>query len=142
MNMNRNGFLVLALGLVAAAPSAKSSIVTYRDTGCGCCGGWVAAARAAGFNVALHDLPRSERLKRFAIPDSSAGCHTSFVAGYLVEGHVPLDIVARLLRERPRVRGIVVPGMPTGVAGMEGPRTGPLDVMTLEAHPRLYARVP
>jgi hypothetical protein len=141
MKMNRNGFLVLAIALVAAAPGAKTSIVTYRDEGCSCCEGWVAAARAAGFDVALHDLARPDRLKRFRISESSAGCHTSLVAGYLVEGHVPLDIVARLLRERPRVRGIGVPGMPTGVAGMGGSRSGPLDIMTLEDRPRLYARV-
>lgn len=141
MNMNRNCFLVLAIGLTAGAPKPKTSMVTYRDTGCGCCEGWVKAARAAGYDVGLHDLDRVERLRRFALTDATAGCHTTLVGGYLIEGHVPLDIVARLLRERPRLRGIGVPGMPSGVAGMDGPRNGPLDVMTLEARPRLYARV-
>jgi hypothetical protein len=139
--MNRNGFMVLALGLIAATPRTKTSIVTYRDTGCTCCEGWVKAARAADYDVALHDLDRAERLHRFALTDATAGCHTTIVGGYLVEGHVPLDIVARLLRERPHLRGIAAPGMPTGVAGMGGLRTGPLDIVTLEAHPRIYARV-
>jgi hypothetical protein len=140
MNMKRNGFLVLAFGLMAAAPRTKTSMVTYRDTGCGCCEGWVKAARAAGYDVALHDLDRTERLRRFGLTEATAGCHTTMVGGYLVEGHVPLDVLARLLRERPRLRGIAVPVMPTGVAGMGGSRTSPLDIVTLEAHPRIYAR--
>ncbi len=99
------------------------------------------AARAAGYAVALRDLDHDVRLKRFALTDAAAGCHTSLVDGYVVEGHVPLEVLARLLRERPHLRGIAVPGMPTGVPGMDGARLQPLEVMTLAAHPRVYARV-
>jgi hypothetical protein len=135
---------LLATGLLGvAAPShAAMRIVTYRDPGCGCCEGWVAAARKAGYDVTLHELDRSVRTRRFGLTDATAGCHTSLVNGYVVEGHVPFDVVARLLRERPRIRGIAAPGMPTGVPGMDGPRTGPLEIMTLESHPRVYARLP
>ena len=142
--MNRALFtsLLSASLLGAAAPAAATRIVTYRDRFCGCCEGWVNAARKAGYHVDMHDLERTERLRRFGLTDAAAGCHSSLVSGYLVEGHVPLDIVARLLRERPRVRGITAPGMPTGVPGMDAPRAGPLDIMTLERHPRIYAHVP
>jgi hypothetical protein len=140
--MYRRMFLAAgaAAGLLGAAPR-KTRIVTYRDLGCGCCEGWVAAARTAGYSVEMHDLDRTERTRRFGLTDATAGCHTSLVGGYVVEGHVPLDVVARLLRERPRIRGIAAPGMPMGVPGMEGPRIGLLDIVTLEPHPRLYARV-
>jgi hypothetical protein len=81
-------------------------------------------------------------MRRFGLTDATAGCHTSLVNGYVVEGHVPFDIVARLLRERPHIRGIAAPGMPTGVPGMDAPRAGSLDIVTLEARPRVYARLP
>jgi hypothetical protein len=144
-SMTRTVFAsLLATGLlgVAARSNASTRIVTYRDPGCGCCEGWVAAARKAGYEATIHDLDRSVRMRRFGLTDATAGCHTSLVNGYVVEGHVPFDIVARLLRERPRIRGIAAPGMPTGVPGMDAPRAGPLEIVTLEARPRVYARLP
>ena len=142
--MTRTAFAsLLAMGLlgVAAPSNAATRIVTYRDPGCGCCEGWVAAARKAGYAVTLYDLDRNMRTRRFGLTEATAGCHTSLVNGYIVEGHVPFDIVARLLRERPRIRGIAAPGMPTGVPGMDAPRAGPLEIVTLEARPRVFARV-
>jgi hypothetical protein len=141
--MRRRVFLVAgaAATLLGAAPR-RARIVTYRDRGCGCCEGWVAAARTAGYSVEMHDVDRAERIRRFRLSDATAGCHTSLVGGYIVEGHVPLDVVARLLSERPHIRGITAPGMPTGVPGMDAPRPGPLDILTLEHPPRLYVWVP
>lgn len=140
--MKRIAFLpIVAAGLLAAAPRAAKRITTYRDIGCGCCEGWVGAARAAGYAVDLHDLDRTERMRRFALTEATAGCHTSLVESYIVEGHVPFEVLARLLHERPRIRGIALPGMPSGVPGMDGPRGGPSEVVTLEKTPRVYARV-
>jgi hypothetical protein len=52
------------------------------------------------------------------------------VGGYVIEGHVPADLVQRLLREKPKVAGIAVPGMPVGSPGMEmGDRKDPYDVL-------------
>ncbi len=140
--MRRNEFIpLLATVLLAAAPPRMPHVVTYRDRGCGCCEGWAKAARSAGYVVQLHELDRGERLKRFGLTAMTAGCHTSVVSGYIVEGHVPFDILAKLLRERPRIRGIALPGMPTGVPGMDGARAGGWDVLTLEVAPRIYARI-
>jgi len=142
--VKRFHFLILSATapLLGAAPrSPGRHMTTYRDVGCGCCEGWVAAARAAGYSVELHDLERAERLRHFGLTETTAGCHTTQISGYLIEGHVPLDIVARLLHDHPRTRGIGISGMPSGVAGMSGPRSGPLNVHTLDAHPRLYARI-
>ena len=139
--MDRSHFITLALAapLLGAAPS-RGRMVTTRDSGCGCCESWVGLARTAGYRVELHDLDRAERMRRFGLTDATAGCHTTQIDGYLIEGHVPLDVVARLLRERTKTRGIGIAGMPTGIAGMDGPKM-PVTVMTLDARPRAYARV-
>ena len=57
------------------------------------------------------------------LPVGLESCHTAFVGGYLIEGHVPADVIERLLRERPEIAGLSVPGMPMGSPGMEGPYT-------------------
>ncbi len=142
--MKRNHFLVFfaaaATPLLGVA-SPRGRMVTTRDAGCGCCESWVGLARSAGYTVELHDLDRSARLRRFGLTENTAGCHTTQIDGYLIEGHVPMDIVARLLRERPKTRGITVPGMPTGIAGMGGSRPDSTTVLTLDARPRVFARV-
>jgi hypothetical protein len=76
--------------------------------------------RKAGFTVTVTEEPALERIKREqGVPASMGSCHTSLVGGYVVEGHVPADVVQQLLTERPKVKGIVVPGMPLGSPGME-----------------------
>ena len=56
---------------------------------------------------------------RKRLPESLRSCHTATLDGYIVEGHVPADVIRQLLRDRPRVEGIAVPGMPAGSPGME-----------------------
>lgn len=129
-----------SIQLLGAAPSPVE-MTTYRDTGCSCCENWTKVARAAGYRVTLHDLERAERLRRFGLTEATAGCHTTRVAGYIVEGHVPIDVIAKLLRERPKTRGIGIAGMPLGIAGMGGERAASTTIMTLDTPPRVYARV-
>lgn len=87
--------------------------------------------RANGFrvkSVAVEDTG-IER-KRRGIPDALGGCHTAVVDGYAIEGHVPAREIKRLLAEKPRARGLAVPGMPAGSPGMESPdRRDPYDVL-------------
>jgi hypothetical protein len=68
------------------------------------------------------------------VPSALAACHTALVAGYIVEGHVPVDLIDRLLRERPSVVGIAVPGMPPGSPGMEtsGQPAAPYQVLAFD----------
>jgi hypothetical protein len=76
--------------------------------------------RANGFTVKEDNVSDVGAIKRrYAVPPPLEGCHTALVDGYVVEGHVPADLIDRLLRERPRVAGIAVPGMPIGSPGME-----------------------
>jgi hypothetical protein len=77
------------------------------------------------------------------VPESIRSCHTATVGGYIVEGHVPAAVVKRLLRERPRIAGIGVPGMPAGSPGMESPAPVAYDVLAWRANGEtfVYARV-
>ena len=137
--MNRRMFLAAAL-VVTAAPAVASPprlATIYRDTGCSCCEGWAAAVQNAGYRVDLRELEHDERVRRFRISADLAGCHTAFIGGYMVEGHVPLGAIDKLLRERPRMRGIATPGMPSGTPGMPGPKA-PVRVVALDDPNRLY----
>jgi hypothetical protein len=92
--------------------------------------------RKHGFVVDEHDTSDLPALKRrLKIPDQLASCHTATVDGYVVEGHVPADLIDRLLAERPKVVGLAVPGMPVGSPGMEIPGQAPqrYDVLAFDA---------
>ncbi len=101
---------------------ARPKMTVYRDPGCGCCEKWVKLAERAGFATTMIDHPDMAAVKlRHGVPRQLASCHTAIVDGYAIEGHVPFAAVARLLRERPALAGIAVPGMPRGSPGMEMP---------------------
>jgi len=112
------------------AKAAATAITVYRARTCGCCGKWAEHLKAAGFDVTVNLLdnvayaPGRER-----VPQSLLSCHTAFVGRYVVEGHVPADVIKDLLRKRPAVEGIAVPGMPLGSPGMESPTPQPYDVI-------------
>lgn len=71
--------------------------------------------------------------RRHGIPDKAGGCHTAVIAGYAVEGHVPAREIRRLLKERPRAKGLAVPGMPAGSPGMPSDRPQPYDVLLVKS---------
>jgi hypothetical protein len=78
--------------------------------------------RASGYAVRTEDLDDLRPIKRkLGVPEALQSCHTAVVEGYVIEGHVPADVIDRLLRERPAVAGLAVPGMPVGSPGMEAP---------------------
>lgn len=145
--------LPAALALLAAAvaqaesPAARLPTVTvYKSPICGCCSKWIDHLEHAGFSVRAVDLRDLRPVKRSkGIPPALASCHTAEVDGYLVEGHVPAETVLRLLRERPAVKGLAVPGMPIGSPGMEqGDRVQPYAVVTFggDGGPAVYERRP
>lgn len=105
---------------VGALPATGADITVYRNAGCGCCGQWAEHMRQAGHSVTIVDGEDMSVIKKtHGVPEALHSCHTALVEGYVVEGHVPADDVARLLREKPAVKGIAVPGMPLGSPGME-----------------------
>jgi hypothetical protein len=82
--------------------------------------------RQHGFSVKTENLQDLRPIKaKHGVPADLEACHTALVGGYVVEGHVPADVIVRLLREQPRVLGLAVPGMPIGSPGMEVPGRPP-----------------
>jgi hypothetical protein len=121
---------------MSLAPQAKKpEIRTFKQVGCGCCELWARHMRAAGYTVTITEAPDLPAIKRqHGVPPQMESCHTSLVGGYVVEGHVPSDVVDRMLAEKPRVKGIAVPGMPMGSPGMEqGGRADSYKVLTFDA---------
>ena len=113
-------------GKAPARPAALPAMTVYKSASCGCCHLWVEHARANGFTVRTIDTEDLAKVKaELGVPGTLQSCHTVVVANYLVEGHVPADDVKRMLKEKPAIRGIAVPGMPVGSPGMEqGPVSG------------------
>ena len=114
------------------AEPALPNVVVHKTATCGCCKLWVERLRGAGFPVEVRDVDNLNPVKqRVGIPYGMGSCHTAEVGGYFVEGHVPMDDIKRLLRERPDAKGITVPGMPAGSPGMEVPsgEVQPYDVV-------------
>lgn len=117
----------LALGLAPLAAGAAepvSEVQVWKDPNCGCCKDWIAHMQANGFSVRVHEQGNNAARSRLGLPRQYGSCHTALVGGYVVEGHVPVADIRRLLRERPQALGLAVPGMPIGSPGMDGPAYG------------------
>ena len=127
----------------ATAPAAKPiAIKVYKTPQCGCCKAWMQHLSKNGFQVETVDLPDLAMVKqKYGVKPALEACHTALVNGYVVEGHVPADVIKRLLRERPAVVGLSVPGMPAGSPGMEGAMKERYDVLTFDraGRSRVYA---
>jgi hypothetical protein len=133
--------LVAALGGVSANAEGPRTATLYKNPQCGCCEGYADYLRANGFEVTVkptHDLPLLHR--QYGVPEPLVGCHTTLVDGYVVEGHVPINAVLRLLSERPNIKGISLPGMPAGSPGMFGEKTEPFTIYEIGDEPaEVYA---
>ena len=142
----RTTALALSFVLVAAlTPMAQvaTPITVYKTPTCGCCGKWIDHMRQSGFAPKVTDLPNLSMVKQSAgVPENLQSCHTSMIGGYAVEGHVPADVVRQLLKEKPAVAGIAVPGMPLGSPGMEqGPQKDKYNVVAFgkDGSQKVYA---
>jgi len=111
---------ILAAGLLLAPVTQAAEVLVYKSPTCGCCKQWVKHMEANGFKVTTRDMLDLSPVKmQNGVLPELASCHTAIVDGYVIEGHVPAQDVRRLLRERPKVAGLAVPGMPVGSPGME-----------------------
>jgi hypothetical protein len=126
--------LATSYGVARAQRMPTPVIEVYKTPTCGCCALWVDHLKENGFEVRTTDLPDVVPLKvKHGVPDNMYSCHTGVVDGYAIEGHVPAAEIARLLKERPGVGGLAVPGMPIGSPGMEvGNQVQPYDVIAFE----------
>ena len=125
------------------ATASADTVVVYKSPSCGCCTKWVDHMKENGFVVVTHDVNDVSPMKQeLGVPANHTSCHTAKVAGYTLEGHVPADLVRRMLAEKPSFRGLAVPGMPIGSPGMEGVIKQDYDVLSFDAqgNMQVYAR--
>ena len=141
-----SGLLLVSVGAAAKRGSATVTkpiaIKVYKTPQCGCCKGWVQHLRDNGFQVETMDMPDLSMIKqKYGVKRELQACHTAIVNGYVVEGHVPADVILRMLKEHPAIAGLAVPGMPSGSPGMEGGSKQAYDVLTFDkaGHTKVYA---
>jgi hypothetical protein len=103
--------------------------------------------RGNGYSLQVEDVQNRAALrKQYNVPLQIQSCHTAIVDGYIIEGHVPVSEIERLLTERPDVVGLAVVGMPAGSPGMEDESQSdqPFDVLAFdkEGNTQVYASYP
>lgn len=124
-----------ALPIVLAAPlwaeEDTTSMVVTKTPSCGCCTAWADLAAAEGYDVeVIEDADYGATKRAHGVPHDMASCHSTRIGGYVVEGHVPFAALAKLLRDKPAISGIAVPGMPMGSPGMGDDPAARYDVMS------------
>lgn len=126
--------MALTTAMIAGAGAqAPPKIEVFKTTTCGCCAKWVEHLRSQGFSPRTVDLVNLSEVKaKHNVPRALQSCHTAIVGGYVIEGHVPAADIRSLLKQRPAVVGLAVPGMPIGSPGMEGPNPDRYDVLSFD----------
>jgi hypothetical protein len=126
-----------------AKSSVSPSIKVYKDPNCGCCKEWIKHLEQNGFTVEVVDMPDLSAVKmKYGVGDNLRSCHTGVIGDYVIEGHVPADLIVKMLEEKPQIAGLAVPGMPMGSPGMEGATKEAYDVLTFDraGHTTVYAK--
>jgi hypothetical protein len=135
--------ILIALALPGPALADAIQATLYKSPQCGCCESYAAYLRDNGFEVEVkesHDLAQISA--EAGVPPEFQGCHTMFVDGYVVDGHVPVTAINKMLTERPAIAGITLPGMPMGSPGMNGEKTAPFVIYAVTkdgVQPTVYA---
>ena len=141
--MLRHVLLVLATLFVASAPvrAEPPTATMYVNPQCSCCQGHANYLRANGFKITVketHDMSLIRRQQ--GVPEKLEGCHIMIIDGYVVEGHVSAASINKLLTERPKIKGISLPGMPDGSPGMTGRKTEPFTIYEItDGVPKVFA---
>lgn len=120
-----------AIGIWEARPGNAASIkaTLYKNPQCSCCESYASYLGDHGFDVKVIPSNDLELInQQHGVPKALDGCHITMTEGYVVIGHIPVDLVQRLLKKKPDIVGISLPGMPSGTPGMDGPKPGPLTV--------------
>lgn len=133
--------LVIGLNLPSKAVHAEE-ILVYKSPTCGCCKKWVNHLKKEGFKVTTKDYRDMKPIKkRFGVKPQFQSCHTAKVGKYFIEGHVSASDIKKLLKEKPDIKGLSVPGMPMGSPGMEGHRKDKYNVVAIDKNntPSVYS---
>ena len=137
---------VLAAMIATPVPAFAATIeaVMYKNPQCSCCEAYATYLEQNGFKVDIKPVNNLSQISSDAgVPADLEGCHTIMVDGYVIDGLVPIDIVKKVLTERPAIAGITLPGMPTGAPGMGGDKAGPFTVYAFTKDgkaPTVYAK--
>jgi hypothetical protein len=136
--------LVTAIGSPPAhADEPALSGTLYKDPACGCCAAYGAYLREHGFELEIVNTEDMASIKHaHGVPADYEGCHSLTIGDYIVEGHVPVATILRLLTEQPDIAGISLPGMPMGSPGMGGEKEGPFEIYAIGdngSDPAVYA---
>ena len=126
---------------LSAKPAPNRGDVTlYKNPQCGCCEGYADYLRDNGFKVkAISTNDLTVMGQKYGIPDDMQPCHISLIGGYVVGGHIPMEVIERLLAEKPQITGITLPGMPEGTPGMPGKKPGSLEIYEIGGNsPKVY----
>ena len=138
------GVLVARRAVGEAIGAVPIPITIYKTPACGCCKAWVAHLSKYGFAPTVHDLDDLTEVKSsLGVPRALASCHTAVARKYAIEGHVPADLIKKLLASNPKdIAGLAVPGMVPGSPGMESGSKEPYDVIafTRDGKTSVYAR--
>jgi hypothetical protein len=125
--------LVVAVTTSGVEAQKPIPVQVFKDAFCGCCANWVEHLKRNGFAATAENVADMSALKdKHGVPAQTRSCHTALVGGYVIEGHVPAAEIQRLLKQKPKVAGLAVPGMPIGSPGMEGANPRPYDVLTFD----------
>jgi len=126
------GLLTIMFGGSPVLAQDKPPAVIYKTPQCSCCEGYASYLRKHGYQVTVKPTHNLSLIKRqHSVPKKFEGCHTTLIDGYVVEGHVPVGTLNKLLTERPKISGISLPGMPMGSPGMTGKKTEPFKIFEL-----------
>ena len=107
-------------------------ITVYKSQSCGCCDQYVGYLKGQGIQVKVENIDNMDSIKsKYKIPGSMQSCHTSVIGEYFIEGHIPVDAINKLITEKPKIAGIVMPGMPAGSPGMGGRKNSPFVIYSI-----------
>ncbi|MFM9848056.1 MAG: DUF411 domain-containing protein [Hyphomicrobiaceae bacterium] len=141
--MLRHVLLVLAaaFAMSVAVRAEPPTAIMYVNPQCSCCQGHANYLRANGFKIAVKETHDMSLIRRqHGVPEKLEGCHIMIIDGYVVEGHVPAASIQKLLAERPKIKGISLPGMPDGSPGMTGRKNEPFKIYEIsEGEPKVFA---
>lgn len=128
----RNIALFIAATAAFQPALAATPVTIYRNPNCGCCNVYADYLKGNGFDVKLVSVTDMASInKKYDVPENLEGCHTAVIGKYVFQGLVPAEYVKQVVNERRPIRGLSVPGMPSGAPGMPGPKHGPITVYYL-----------
>ncbi len=137
--------LVLSSTVLAATRAlpaeSMGQMTLYKSAECGCCGAYTEYLRENGLAVTVVETPHLPMMySRYKVPSALQSCHLATLDRYIAVGHIPVDVIKRMLAERPAIAGITLPGMPAGAPGMGGRKAEPFKIYALgDGVPKLYA---